>query len=279
MKIEASSTTLGAVVADIDLRFVPGTSLADDLREALGECGVLVFPEQQLDDEGQLAVAELWGEARPHPVVAFLGGTEKMGVVFNDENHEPPPGGDSAFHTDYSFNHEIPDIAVLRPVTIPPFGGGTGWADAREALSRLAPATRERVRGMKAHHDAGERFAVEMEVRMGKELAARVVERFGGGWDHPIIARHPRTGDELLFVNPGFTRSIVGLEACESEALLSELYATFGDPSIQFEHRWSPGDIVIWDEHRTVHRGPNDFGNHRRELRRCTAGQRAPRVA
>ena len=117
----------------------------------------------------------------------------------------------------------------------------------------------------------------EVTAATDPEAVARFDERFGEGQRHPVLARHPRTGDEVLFVNWGFTRYLVG--STDYGQLLDELFALFGDPAIQFEYSWTEGDLVIWDEHRTVHRGPADFGSHRREVHRCTFGRHVPTTA
>ena len=77
-------------------------------------------------------------------------------------------------------------------------------------------------------------------------------------------------------MNAGFTRHVIGLPPDRSDALLSRLFEAFTDPAITFSRSWSPGDVAVWDEHRTVHRGPNDFAPHARRLHRCTAGSRRP---
>ncbi len=276
MEVVVSATSLGATVTGVDLSVAVDDDEAAEIRALLDDRGVLAFPGQHLDDDGLKRVAAMWAEPQPHPVVEFLGGSDVIGVVFNDADHPPASGGDSAFHTDYSFCAEIPDVAVLRSVTAPPVGGATTWSDAVAACGSLDPELRDRLLTLRAHHDPGPRFLLEMEVRLGAELAARTDERFGSGSEHPIIATHPRTGSELLFVNAGYTRSIVGLSDAESTQLLDRLLGAFDDPDTTFEHRWSEGDVVIWDEHRTVHRGPDDFAPHARELHRCTAGRRAP---
>ena len=270
-----SGSSIGATVEGLSLADLTEESAAR-LRDLLDQYGVLALPGQHLDDESLARVASVWAAPEPHPVVAFLGGTDVIGVVFNDADHPPADIGDSSFHTDYSFNNEIPDVAVLQSVIAPPIGGATRWADAVAALERLEPDVRARLDRLTARHDPGPRFVYEMEVRMGAELAERVGERFGAGVDHPVVARHPRTGAPLLFVNAGYTRHLNGVSAEESAALLDRLLAIFDDPGIQFEHHWTAGDVVIWDEHRTVHRGPSDFGTHTRELHRCTAGRTAP---
>ena len=264
----------------MDLAAGISEELAVEIRAALDERGVLVFAGQDaVDDEAQKRIASIWAAPQPHPIVEYLGSDEVIGVVYNDADHPPAPGGDSSFHTDYSFNPEIPDVAVLRPVVIPPVGGATQWSDARAALASLDDELVNELRGRTAHHDMGPGFRREMEARFGTEVADRLDARFGGGARHPIVAVHPRTGEELLFVNAGFTRRVIGLPTDRSDALLSRLFEAFTDPAISFSHSWRPGDVAVWDEHRTVHRGPNDFAPHARTLHRCTSGSRKPRVS
>ena len=277
LSISPADSSIGAEVSGVDLSEDIDDGLAAEIRTALDERGVLVFAGQDaVDDESQKRIASIWAAPQPHPIVEFLGSDEVIGVVYNDADHPPTAGGDSSFHTDYSFNPEIPDVAVLRPVVIPPVGGATLWSDARAALGLLDEDLVDGLRGRVAHHDMGPGFRREMEARFGTEVADKLDARFGAGYRHPIVAVHPRTGDELLFVNAGFTRHVIGLPSNRSDALLSRLFETFTDPAISFSRRWRPGDVAVWDEHRTVHRGPNDFAPHERRLHRCTAGSRRP---
>ncbi len=281
MKVEVSSTGFGATVSSIDLRAGVTSEQAQAIRASLDTHGVLAFPSQHLDDDELGRFAGIWGELQVHPVAASIGATNPIAVVFNDEDHPPAEGGDSLFHTDYSFHVQIPDVAVLRSVTAPSTGGATTWSDAAAALRKLQatdPQTAARIRTLDALHDPGPRFRHEMEIRMGPELAAQVAEQFVAGSLHPMVAAHPRTSEELLFVNAGFTRRVDGVSKAESDALLAQLFALF-DGDHQFSHLWAAGDVVVWDEHRTVHRGPSDFGTQRRELHRCTAGTHPPRRA
>ena len=278
--ISPADSTIGAEVAGADLAADISEELATEIRTALDERGVLVFAGQDaVDDEAQKRIASIWAAPQPHPVVEYLGSDEVIGVVYNDADHPPAAGGDSSFHTDYSFNPEIPDVAVLRPVVIPPVGGATLWSDARAALASLDDELVDELRGRVAHHDMGPGFRREMEARFGTEVADKLDARFGAGYRHPIVAVHPRTGDELLFVNAGFTRHVIGLPADGSDALLARLFEAFTDPAISFSRSWRPGDVAVWDEHRTVHRGPNDFAPHARTLHRCTAGSRRPEAS
>ena len=118
-----------------------------------------------------------------------------------------------------------------------------------------------------------------MAIDYGDESGGAVANRFAEGCTHPIVAVHPRTGDELLFASPRFTSYVVGLADADSDDLLQRLFAVLDRPELQFVHPWRMGDVVVWDEHRLMHRAPNDYGAHDRELRRCSAGRRRPTPA
>ena len=132
--------------------------------------------------------------------------------------------------------------------------------------------------GLSAHHSPGPRFVEEMRYRMGDEAATKVAEAFPGR-DHPVICAHPVTGRPGIFVNPGYTRSVTGLTAVESDVLLRMLFEHVARADFVVRLRWEPGTVAIWDEHATLHRGPNDFGTATRELHRFTVGATAPVAA
>jgi taurine dioxygenase len=185
------------------------------------------------------------------------------------------PQNDQHFHVDYSFHTHVPAIAVLRPEVIPPRGGDTIWSNAAAAFAGLSPTVQAFVRGLEALHDAGEQFWFEMDRTLGAEATTKLRRAFPG-MAHPVVAEHPVSGAPLLFVNPGYTRSIVGVYERESRAILDLLFAQLQDPAFHYRHHWQPGDLVMWDELTTNHMGPNDFAPAHRKLTRVTAGQVAP---
>jgi taurine dioxygenase len=268
--------TIGARVDGLDARRLDEATSAL-LRDALAEHHVLVLGAQVLDDDAHRALAAVWGEPQPHPVAAWLGSREVVAYVTNDADN--PPIGDSDFHTDYTFNHEIAAVAVLQAQEVTTHGGDTIWADAHAAYETLSDSLRTYLGTLSAHHDLGPRFAEVMRRRYGPDVAERVVERFGPGAVHPVVVRHPSTGRPALFVNPGYTTAIVGLEPKESAALLGFLFEHLASPRFHYRHHWNVDDVVIWDEVATVHQGPDDFWPQRRVLRRITAGLVVPSPA
>ena len=272
LSVTPISSSLGARIDGVDL-----ASLRDDqfveIQRALLEHLVIFLPEQDIDDEQQKRFAGRFAPCRPHPVREFFGMQETLALVENDA--DKPPQDDNFWHTDYSFHSEIPDVAVLRAEIVPATGGDTLWANMYAAYEGLSESLRGYLEELQAFHDLGPKFEFEMRRTMGDEATDRIVDAFRGA-EHPIVTTHPETGRKALFVNPGYTRHIVGLHPAESDAILRFLYSHIDSPSFHCRYRWRQGDVAVWDERSTLHQGPDDFYPQHRRLRRVTAGSQAP---
>ena len=266
------SSSLGARIDGVDLASLRDEQF-EEIHAALIEHLVIFLPGQNIDDSVHKAFAGRFATCRPHPVREFFGDTETLAFVENDA--DKPPQSDNFWHTDYSFNAEIPDVAVLQADVVPATGGDTMWANMYAAYEALSEPLRGFLDDLQAFHDLGPKFEFEMRRTLGDEAAEKIVAHFKGA-EHPIVTRHPVTGRKVLFVNPGYTRHIVGLRDAESQALLQFLYKHIDSPSFHCRYRWSHGDVAVWDERSTLHQGPDDFFPQHRRLRRVTAGSRAP---
>jgi taurine dioxygenase len=273
IEITPVTSSIGAEIRGVDLAACTDEEL-EILRWALLEHHVVFLRDQHLDDGTHEAFARRWGTPIPNPILAEVGGSPSIGVVYNDADHLPDRDGEG-WHTDHSWASYIPDVAVLRSVTAPQTGGDTMWCSIGAAHDALSPQLRAFLAGLTARHDPGERFALEMRARMPADLVDQLLEAFPGV-DHPVVVRHPVTGRPGVFVNPGYTRRINDLHADESTTLLALLFDLIAHPDFVCRFRWREGDVAIWDEHATLHRGPNDFAPQRRELRRFTVGASEP---
>ena len=270
--VERVTSNIGARVGGLDLAGDITDEQFAAVREALLEHLVVFFTGQNADASAQRRLTERFGPLRVHPVQEFLGGTDAVGVVGTAAYG---PEGDSHFHTDHSFHTDIPDVAVLRAVVIPDRGGDTLWSNMYAALDALSEPMRAFLRGLTAVHDQGPAYYDHIRRHHGRDHADTVLAAFPGA-AHPVVPRHPETGRELLFVNPGYTRSIVGLTRAESDALLDMLFRHVGQARFTVRHRWAPGDIAIWDERCTLHMGEAAYWPAERELRRLNAGRFTP---
>lgn len=264
--------TIGARLDGFDARAIDEGS-AEVLRRALDDHHVVVLPPQAISDDEHRRLAEVFGAPHVHPVAQWMGSTEVIAYVTNDADN--PPLGDSDFHTDYTFHHEIASVAVLQAQAVTEHGGDTVWSDMHASYDALSPALRDWLATLSAHHRMAPRFGEVMRQRYGDELGVSVMAEFAGSV-HPVVVRHPRTGRPALFVNPGYTDHVIGLEAKESDALLRFLFDHLTQPRFHYRHHWAVDDIVIWDEVATVHQGPDDFWPERRVLRRVCAGVTVP---
>jgi alpha-ketoglutarate-dependent taurine dioxygenase len=90
--------------------------------------------------------------------------------------------------------------------------------------------------------------------------------------NHPVVRVHPETGEEALFVNPGFTDHILGVSAVESRRILDLLFEQIARPDYTVRFHWQPGSVAFWDNRATAHLGPTDLGhlNVERVLHRVT---------
>jgi alpha-ketoglutarate-dependent taurine dioxygenase len=137
--------------------------------------------------------------------------------------------------------------SVLSAKVVPAVGGDTEWADMRAAYDALDPATRDRVADLCAHHSiAWSQARAGFDSTFGYGMAEPPQLR-------PLVKVHPVTGRPALFIGR-HAHAIPGLEPAESQALLDDLLAAACQPPRLYRHRWSPGDLVVWDNRCVLHR-------------------------
>jgi taurine dioxygenase len=166
---------------------------------------------------------------------------------------------------------------VLVARELPATGGATAFASMYAAYDALPADLRAQVDGARAVHSARHVFGSKASAyeatrdtrsdgRVGNAAAADVLEDVV----HPVVITHPLSGKRALYVNPGFTTAIVGLEPDRSRALLGALYAHALDPQFIEEFHWRPGSVALWDNRATWHYAHNDYHGQRREMHRIT---------
>jgi alpha-ketoglutarate-dependent taurine dioxygenase len=254
----------GAEVSQVRLAGVDDRG-AKDLRDALHEHLVLVFRDQVLGDDEQLAVARRLGAPYVHPIAREFGATEaRVEHIVDDVDHHPYQ---DQWHTDVSFVDEPPRYGSLRAVDLPESGGDTLWLDARAAYDSLPDHVRASIEEVRALHAPG--IAKAFAAKAGGDVARAISEKFPGV-EHPVVVEHRESGRRCLYVNEGFTKRIVGLPDDEERALRHRLFHHLRNPNHQLRHTWRPGDVVLWDEQATQHFAVADFLPARREMARIT---------
>ena len=253
---------LGAEVEGFDLSRDLTADQVEQLRSALAEHLVLVFPGQSLDDESQLRFALNFGDPYVHPLGRAHVTEPRCEHIVDDVDH--PPYQDY-WHTDVTWDPEPPTFGTLRIIDRPTRGGDTIFANMYAAYDDLSPTMAGLLEPLRAIHTMG--VGTAFITKAGPEAVAKARAAFPGA-EQPVIGVHPWTNRRFVNVNATFTEAIVGLSPTESSTLLDLLCAHAADPNIQYRHQWRDGDVVIWDERCTQHFAVADYMPQRREMGR-----------
>ena len=160
--------------------------------------------------------------------------------------------GEVVWHSDFSFKERPTAARMLVAMEVPPreLGGNTFFLSCYAAYDALPADMKQRISGMTIKQ--ADIIDTAMKLRPGASLDADI--RTVPGPSHPVISTHPDTGHNLLFLGRRHGAYVNGCSLEESEALLNQLWAHCTQPRFCYEHRWSVGDVVVWDNRATLHR-------------------------
>lgn len=260
--IEPLDATFGARVEGVHLAALDDATF-EFLYEAWLEHALLVFPGQFLGRDEQIAFARRFGDLEFD--IAAISNVREDGSFRSEEEPDEVMQiikGNMGWHHDSTYMPVQAKGAVFTAEVVPETGGRTGFADMRAAFEALDEATRARIADLRAHHSL-----FYSQARVGHE--ARPAGRDGGFDDrgeyrgyglhdgpvsvHPLVKVHPETGRPNLLIGR-HAYDIVGLDSAESEALLESLCEFACQPPRVYYHAWEPGDAVLWDNRRLMHR-------------------------
>ncbi|MFN0303548.1 MAG: TauD/TfdA dioxygenase family protein [Burkholderiales bacterium] len=272
-------TVFAAEVSAIDLREVHDRQTLEEIRGGMNEYAVLVFRNQAFTDAAQLDFAQRFdGTLHAKTGAAALGknrlGNEAVSDISNvDENGEILKTddrrrqyglGNRLWHTDASFQDPPGRYSMLSARVVPAVNADTEFADMRAAYDALDSDTKSKVEGLRVHHS----IAYSRQT-LGFEFAPDEAEKLMGAI-HTLVRTNPRTGRRSLYLAAHASR-IVDWPVPEGRLFLRDLMEHATQPQFVYRHEWRHGDLVIWDNRATMHRGkPYDDKNHKRELRRVT---------
>ncbi|OXS33093.1 TauD/TfdA dioxygenase family protein [Streptomyces sp. XY006] len=274
MAIEIHKITahIGARVEGVDLTRPLDQETVTALREALNAHKALVLDAEGLDDAGQQAFARHFGDiTTAHPTVAAVDGAPNVLPVDSG-------GGRAAnhWHTDVTFVLNPPQATSLRSITVPPYGGETLIASSAAAYRALPEPLRSLADTLWAEHTNDYDYAVPDE-DVDEDQAARRAEFTSIKYRtvHPVVRVHPLTGERGLFIG-GFAQRIVGLSPGESRRILNLLQAYVTRPEHVLRHRWSPDQLVLFDNRITQHYAVDNYDGLPRRLHRVTVAGDVP---
>ena len=181
------------------------------------------------------------------------------------------------WHSDGSTNAIPHRCSLLHALEIPPYGGDTQFASMALAYDTLSDTMKKMLHGLQAVHSLANTIASGNKTSYGKELVGKMEQVQVKTATHPVVLVHPDSGRKCLFINPGFTSHIVGLNPEESRALLQFLFAHCIQPEFIYRHRYALHDLVIWDNRSTMHYAVSDYKSYAgRYMHRVSVRGEAP---
>ncbi|MEU1625026.1 TauD/TfdA family dioxygenase [Streptomyces sp. NPDC020096] len=271
LEIHKVTARIGARVAGVDISKELDQDVVAALRTALGEHKALVFSDVDLDDEGQQRFARHFGElTTAHPTVPAVEGAPNVLPVDSER------GRANHWHTDVTFVVNPPQASTLRSIVIPPYGGETLIANAAAAYRDLPEPLRNLADTLWAEHTNDYDYAVPEE-SIDEEKAAQRAQFTSITFRtaHPVVRVHPLTGERGLFIG-GFAQRIVGLSLAESRKILDLLESYVTRPENVLRWRWSPNQLVLFDNRITQHYAIDNYDDQPRRLHRVTVAGDVP---
>jgi taurine dioxygenase len=250
---------LGTEALGVDLARLDDETF-DWIKEAFAEHPVLVFRDQQLGAAELAAFGRRFGVPRKHALVKYRHPDHDEVSFLTNVDEE---GGidwygvkrATDWHTDSTYEERLPLLAMLHALEVPATKGGTMFADMCAAYEALPGAMKKRLAGLVGLHGRSNGPAGEKLYGDDKGKTEKVYTEI----ERPAVVDHPVTGRPILFVNPMHVHGFVGVEREAAWTLIEELAAHSVQDRFVYYHSWRVGDLLMWDERRTMHRGAGDY--------------------
>jgi taurine dioxygenase len=268
------SPVVGARVDGIDWRQPVDGATGNEVVDLFNRYSVLCFPGQKISAEDQLRFANVFGKAdakfRKPPSEDFQGASQRGVMLVTNIRKDGKaigflPDGEMQFHSDGAHRNPPYRATTLFAIKIPTHGGETLFANLQAAYDALSDEMKRRIEGLQTRiiyrYDAVTR---DLTDENDPTLPVAI---------HSLVKTHPGSGRKSIYLSRLMTRNIVGMDRAESDKLLEQLFDHAEKPEFVYAHRWTPGDLLIWDN-RAVNHARADFpADQVRLLRRYTVSE------
>ena len=264
IQVTPLSETLGAEITGVDLAQELAPDDFDIVNEAWLRHKVIVFPGQDMAEDDQVRFARQFGELQAVRSATHLIGENQFVMHVANRPVDGKPGilpkGEMQFHVDQCY-YECPCRAtLLHALEVPRRGGLTRFLDTARAYAALPADEKARIKAWRV---------LNVYDYMGNPtVKGDDVDCSAPSFVHPLVIEHPVTGERLLFVNRLMSVRIEGIDRGESDRVLGRLFDHAEQPRFIYEHAWTPGDLVMWDNLAVMHARTDFDPAERRVLRR-----------
>jgi len=271
MKVDQIAGALGADVTEIDISVPLTDNQLNAIKVALWQHGVLAFRNQIMSPAQQLSFVKQFGEIHYHPHVKGL--PEQPEVMEILKREEDLHNFGSGWHTDQMFTPKPANYTCLYAKELPDTGGDTLFACMRNGFRTLSPAMQKLAQTLETENRS---FAAQLSGRnqtsagyFGTGMRTKEATADETLIKHPVVRKHPETGDPVLYVGLHSIR-LAGFTEDESKPLLDFWKTQLVQPENTARLRWQPETLAIWDNRLVLHNAINDYPGKRRRMHRIT---------
>lgn len=267
------SEAIGARIEGVDLSRELDDETFGAIKNALFEHAIIVVPGQTLDEDDQERFCRYFGELEmvrsgeatsDHPAVLMITNVTDSGRPTALED------GEMMFHYDQCY-YENPALgSTLYAIEVPDEGGNTLFANCRLAYEALDDDWKARLDGLRALH--------YYDYKRDPTLRPSEINPDAPQWVHPVVRTHPETGKKAIYVNRLMTLWIEGMDRADSDGILDHLFAHIEKPEFVYEHEWTVGELIMWDNRCSAHARTWFSPDKRRMMRRVTVRDPHPVV-
>ena len=272
--VEPLTETFAASVRGVDLANDLDDGLFTQIRRAFEDHGIVVFPDQPLNDAQQITFSERFGPLERTISASPTGGTPfarqsnidgKTGEILEKADRRMDyQRGNYLWHADSTFK-QIPSLcSILSAREVPPVGGATEFVSTRAAFESLSPTKQAELETLVVEHDL---------LHSRREIGFHFTEEEAAQTPpvrHPLVQTNGVTGRKSLMIG-AHASHIVGWSIEKGRELLGELLELATRPEAIYRHDWRAGELIIWDNRSALHRAtPYDNQKHRRLMQRTT---------
>jgi alpha-ketoglutarate-dependent 2,4-dichlorophenoxyacetate dioxygenase len=249
----------GVEVHGLDLSKVTAGHQFDELRSAFEQHSLLLFRNQNLDQKSHFALASLFGEIenrekdawgiRPN-AVSRVSNLSKEGQIIPESGRQLSHlKANQLWHTDSTFL-PIPALAnILAARVLPDSGGETEIASTRAAWKDMPSDLRLLTEdAILSHRYAHSRAQIDSDLAKQELFTMWPDQAWRAVWPNPV------TGEEALYI-ASHAFAVDGMDEADGEKLIKQLLEFATQPDYVYSHNWAIGDVLIWDERATLHRG------------------------
>ncbi|MEM6707288.1 MAG: TauD/TfdA family dioxygenase [Pseudomonadota bacterium] len=288
LRVDPQPNSFGARIDGVDLNTATAVSthsgqdsgaLFERLRDLWLRYQVLVFPDQNLDEDGLVRVTQAFGPCGSEPYLTPSQRHPRVVEIRRARNEAASPFGVS-WHSDWSFKAQPPAATLLLSKVVPPRGGDTWFADGFRAYDALPAEEQCTLEGLTAIHSARRSYSPTGYFATDQAPRAMAIKTDPSAYatqTHPVVRTHPESGRKALWINGVYTVGIRELPGPRGDALIERLCRHATQPEYVYQHRWEANMLVIWDNRSVQHCATAGYDGYERVMHRTTTAGSVPR--